>query len=190
MLGPTRCRGWTVCDLSYHLLLDAQRSLVALGTPTAAEPDRDYRSYWRGWEASVADAQLVRAAAAGFADPRDPARIWGQTSAAVLRLAQAADPGLRLATQGHVLGLPDLLATLAVEITVHHLDLLPGRATEGPGPGPLGLLERTLDGLLGGSRPPGWDVVSYALKATGREPLGPEDRAALGKLAERLPLFT
>ena len=31
---PTRCSGWTVADLVYHLLLDAQRALVTFASPT------------------------------------------------------------------------------------------------------------------------------------------------------------
>jgi hypothetical protein len=41
----------------------------------------------------------------------------------------------------------------------------------------------------GGVVPAGWDDRSYALKGTGRVPLSDEDRAALGTLADKFPLF-
>jgi hypothetical protein len=46
-----------------------------------------------------------------------------------------------------------------------------------------------IDGLLGQPVPTGWDDVGYALKAAGRAQLTAEDRARLGALADRFPLF-
>jgi hypothetical protein len=42
----TRCTGWVVRDLVFHLLGDAQRGLVALATPADRPADRDAISYW------------------------------------------------------------------------------------------------------------------------------------------------
>jgi hypothetical protein len=137
LLQPSRCQGWAVRDLLFHMLLDAQRALVTLATPATGPP---------------ADGCF--------------------------------------ATQGHVLTLPSFLATLVVEAAVHHLDLvghLPGRP--GPGARPLRLVRSTLDGLLGGAPATGWDDETYALVGTGRLPLGDADRAALGPLADRFPVF-
>jgi hypothetical protein len=58
-----------------------------------------------------------------------------------------------------------------------------------PGPAPLALVRRVLDGLPGSPLPAGWDDVSCVLKGTGRLPLTSEDRARLGPAAERFPLF-
>ena len=98
--------------------------------------------------------------------------------------------GLRVATQGHVLFAADFLATLAVEATIHHLDLAAGdKSLAGPaGPG-LAVTRETLDGALGQPVPVGWDDVDYALKATGRAELTDGDRASLGVLATRFPLL-
>jgi hypothetical protein len=46
-----------------------------------------------------------------------------------------------------------------------------------------------LDGLLGAPAPADWDDVRYARTGTGRLPLEPAERAALGALADRFPLF-
>jgi hypothetical protein len=61
----------------------------------------------------------------------------------------------------------DFLATLAVEATIHHLDLVAGdEGLAGPsGPG-LTVARQTLDGTLGEPVPVGWGDVDYVLKAT------------------------
>ncbi|MHA6765605.1 hypothetical protein [Streptacidiphilus sp. PAMC 29251] len=66
----------------------------------------------------------------------------------------------------------DLLRTLAVEATIHHLDLTRS-LPDAPGPSELGLSEarRTLDSLLGRPVPLPWDDALYLRKATGRTPV-------------------
>jgi hypothetical protein len=97
---------------------------------------------------------------------------------------------VKVATQGHVLFAADFLATLAVEATIHHLDLAAGdKSLAGPsGPG-LAVTRETLDGALGKPVPVGWSDVDYVLKATGRAELTGGDRASLGVLATRFPLL-
>ena len=121
---------------------------------------------------------------------REAGGWWLRTSQAVLRAAVATPSGAVLATQGHRLRLPDLLGTLAVEATVHHLDLLLG--VQGPRPAPLGLAvsRLTLDGLLGSPCPFDWDDPTYLKKGTGRVELRPEELAQLGGLRARFPLFS
>lgn len=201
---PTRCAGWTVADLVFHLLLDAQRALVTCASPTEAHTDTDYISYWaRYWaydssgdvehprdreQKAAAHARFVRISAAAFASPRSLLQMWTETSAAAVRAASATPPDARLATQGRVLTIVDFVATLAVEAAIHHLDLdLPH---DEPDPDALDLTRRTLDGLLGaGAVRPDWPAAGYALKATGRQPLEPAERAVLGNSAERFPLI-
>jgi uncharacterized protein (TIGR03083 family) len=198
-LLPTRCAGWAVVDLLYHLLLDAQRALVALATPSDSAADTDYVTYWRPFggvpmeraaEGAARHARAVRVIASAL-PPADLVEAWDTTSRAALRAARAVAADSRLSTQRHVLALPDLLTTLAVEATVHLLDLtvdLPDRPQ--PEPDPLRLVRRTLDGLLGaGTVRPDWDDTTYALKGTGRLPLVEADRKALGPSADRFPLF-
>jgi len=192
LLRSTRCLGWTVADLLFHLLLDAQRALLALATPADAPADTDAVTYWRGYQPGdgLAHALYVRRSAAAFQSPTTLVRLWSETARAVVRAAAAAPPGGRVATQGKVLAVPDFLATLVVEAAVHHLDLvahLPGAPD--PGAGPLALARRTLDGLLGAPVSADWDDATYALKGTGRLPLSAEERATLGVLTDRFPLF-
>lgn len=191
---PSRCRGWSRGDLLFHMLLDAQRALVTFATPAAGEPDVDFISYWApfrpGAEGYAEHARLVRRMASSYRSDMVIAGQWAETAAAATRAAATLPADGRVATQGHVLFAADFLATLAVEATIHHLDLEAGdKSLAGPsGPG-LVVTRETLDGALGQPVPVGWDDVDYVLKATGRAELTDGDRASLGVLATRFPLL-
>lgn len=195
LLAPTRCIGWTVQDLLFHVLLDAQRALVTFATPSEDEPDRDRVSYWTEFNPSnagddeLAHAVFVRRAAAAYTRPTSLVRHWEHVSTAAARAA-AACRHTYMATQGHVLAVPDFVATLVTEAAVHHLDMTVELPDASPPPAAaLAVVRRTLDGLLDASRPTHWDDAAYALKGTGRLPLDAADRAALGDAAGRFPLF-
>ncbi|WP_318399901.1 maleylpyruvate isomerase N-terminal domain-containing protein [Plantactinospora sp. KLBMP9567] len=194
LLRPTRCRGWFVVDLLLHLVLDAQRALVTLASPVVGPADVDGASYWL----SPSDpdegrhAAWVRRSAAAFDRPRGVVRLWTDTAPAAVRAAAAADPLGYLTTQGHVLAVPEFLATLVTEAVVHHLDLtvdLPG-APE-PEPDGVAIAVATLDGLLSAEaiRPADWSDTDYLLKGTGRLPLTAHDRLVLGEAAGWFPLL-
>jgi len=191
---PSRCLGWSRGDLLFHLLLDAQRALVTFATPAAAEPDVDFASYWApfqpGADGYLRPARFIRRIASSFESDLAIVALWTETAAAAARAAALLPAEVKVATQGHVLAAADFLATLAVEATIHHLDLTAGETSlAGPsGPG-LAVTRETLDGVLGQPVPAGWDDVTYALKATGRAELTDNDRASLGELAARLPLL-
>ena len=214
---PTRCRGWSVRDVLFHLLLDPQRALVALATPTSEAATTDLLAYWRlfqpGTEQAERHAEFVRRAASAFARPAPLVEEWEETSEAALRAASAVVAGwaeqqasaratrrrgsehsapasLRVRTQGMVIAVPDLLATLTVEAALHHLDLTVN--LDNPPPAPPAALEVvrvTLDGLLGSPLPVAWDAETYALKATGRMALNAGELDRLAPLGERLPLL-
>jgi len=129
----------------------------------------------------------VRQIAACYACNLEIARQWAETAAAAAQVASALPDGLKVATQGHVLHIGDFLATLAVEATIHHLDLL--GADDGPSGEGLAAVRMTLDGILGGPVPADWDDVTYALKGTGRAGLTADDQAHLAALAARFPLL-
>jgi hypothetical protein len=191
---PSRCLGWSRGDLLFHMLLDAQRALVTFATPADAEPDVDFASYWvpfqPGADGYLRHARLIRRIASAFQSDLAIVGLWTETAAAAARAATLLPAEVKVATQGHVLTAADFLATLAVEATIHHLDLTAGETSlAGPsGPG-LAVTRETLDGVLGQPVPAGWDDVTYALKATGRTELTDDDRASLGELAPRLPLL-
>ncbi|MBY8873606.1 maleylpyruvate isomerase N-terminal domain-containing protein [Micromonospora sp. PLK6-60] len=196
---PTRCHGWVVADLLFHLLCDAQRALVALASPADGPPDTDDVSYWRSFPAGddrdARHAWWARRSAAAFDRPTEIVRHWCDTAPAAVRAAGAAvahRPDGCITTQGHVLRIPDFLATLTTEAVVHHLDLtvdLP--AAPPPGQLATAVAVATMDGLLSDDavRPAGWDDAEYLRKATGREPLTERDRMELGEAAGWFPLL-
>jgi uncharacterized protein (TIGR03083 family) len=201
LMRPSGCAGWAVTDVLYHQLLDAQRALVAFATPVTEPADRDDVSYWVAFAPqdgqagdlaraeAAAHARFVRVAASAY-PPGTLARVWSETAAAACRAARACRAEA-VTTQGYVLRPADFTATLAVETAVHYLDLtvsLPSAPP--PDPASLALVRRVLEGLLGSPLPASWDDTGAAVKGTGRAPLTDEDRALLGPLAERVPLFT
>lgn len=189
------CAGWAVRDLLFHCLSDAHRALRALATPAAADArtDRDAVTYWRDWRpgADLAQEELrwTRVTASAWSSVHPLAQMYAEAASAVVVAAGRARPEDLVQTQGHVLRVDDLLSTLAVEATVHHLDLSRPLGLDDPGPVPLAEVRRVLDGLLGQPEPVGWDDPTYALTGTGRRPLTQADRERLGSLAEQLPLF-
>ncbi|MCX5041125.1 maleylpyruvate isomerase N-terminal domain-containing protein [Streptomyces coelicoflavus] len=192
---PTGCTGWAVRDLMFHLLADARRALVALHTPAAGPPDRDAVTYWTDWAPDPVGAahgrRYHRVAASMFLDFGQLKEVCLETLAAAARAAAAAAPDRPVRTQGHVLTAGDLMTTLAVEATVHHLDLTVG-LPDAPGPSATGLaaVRATLDGLLGRPVPYDWGDEHYARAATGRTALTSAERRALGADAARFPLFS
>ncbi|WP_446217549.1 maleylpyruvate isomerase N-terminal domain-containing protein [Micromonospora sp. IBHARD004] len=194
---PTRCRGWLVADLLFHVLCDAQRALVALASPADGPADVDDVSYWRavptgGAGAGAKHAWWARRSAAAFDRPSGVVRIWSDTAPAAVRAAAAADPDGFVTTQGHVLRVADLLATLTTEAVIHHLDLVVG-LPDAPPPAelPTRVAVATMDGLLSDDavRPAGWDDRDYLLRAAGRVPLTDRDRLELGEAAGWFPLI-
>src|SRR4051812_33306214 len=129
---PTRCRGWTVADLLFHQLLDAQRALIAFASPVDDSAGDDLAAvdavtYWAPHKPGAPWAsdheEFVRRSVAAYTSPQDLVRIWTVTSAAAARAAAAAPPDRCVTTQRHVLTVADLVSTLVVEAVVHHLDL-------------------------------------------------------------------
>jgi hypothetical protein len=167
---PARTAAWSVRQLLFHQLLDAQRALVALASPTGAEPDVDEATYWRPFRPSEGDggaahARFVVRAADAYESPRGLVEHWASTSAAAARAAAAAPSDGRVETQGHVIAVPDLVSTLVVEATVHLLD-----AWGDPPAGALTHTRRVLELIDGGPLSGGADDIKAILLATGRLP--------------------
>jgi hypothetical protein len=183
---PTRTE-WTVRELLFHQLLDAQRTLVALASPAGPgeEPDVDPVTYWRpfspdsDWNAP--HAEFVRVAASAYSSGAVLLDHFTTTTEASARAVAAADPASLVQTQGHVITVADLASTLVVEATTHLLDLTVDLAGA-PEPPPEALAEsrRVLEGLNGGPLPTAWDDTEAVLKGTGRTPVTDAERAELG----------
>ena len=185
---PTRCAGWSARDLVFHLLGDAQRALVALHAPASAPPDVAAVTYWRDWRPATPGADAGRrgtrimASAWSVIDPLID--LYTETARAVLVAVEERSADELVATQGHVITVGDLCSTLAVEATVHHLDLDLGP----PSQRGLGEVRRVLDGLLGRPAPIA-DEERYAMIGTGRISLSKDEQTLLGADAAAFPLF-
>jgi Mycothiol maleylpyruvate isomerase N-terminal domain len=193
--NPTGCEGWAVRDLAYHHLLDAQRALVALHTPAQEPADRDAVSYWQDWApdpvGSANHRRYVRVVASMFSRWDQLRDLHAETCLAVLHAARSVVPERLVRTQGHVLTAGDLLSTLCVEATIHHLDLvidLPG--ARGPAPGGLTEVRRVLDALVGEPVATSWSDERSARVATSRARPSGAELHELGSLAGRFPVFS
>ncbi len=186
---PTRTE-WTVRELLFHQMLDAQRTLVALATPTDEPPDVDRVSYWQPFfpdsEWNAPHAQFVRVSASAYVTGEALVDHVALVAGGAARAVGRAEPDARVQTQGHVLTVAELTSTLVVEATVHLLDLtveLPGSTA--PSAAALaetrGVLEALQEQGHGGSLPSSWDDTTAVLKGTGRLDPTDEERRLLGE---------
>lgn len=202
--APTACTGWGVRDLVHHCWGDAQRALVALHTPADGPADTDAVTYWTGWgdrtttdpEAAANGRRYTRVVASMFRDWAVLREGYLQAAAAVLHAV--GPPGRTeavVATQGHRITVADLASTLAVEATVHHLDLVAHLdGAVGPSVSALrstrAVVDRAAQRLGGAPLPATWDDTRCVLLATGRARPSREEADALGGLTGILPIFS
>lgn len=182
MLAASRCRGWVVADVVAHLHLGLAEAVTAFAYRVDGPPDTDYLTYWSGYpdpdpDATLGQIRFARLLSSAYGRPSGLLRHTRPTLDALRRFVAQADDGC-VAFQGRTLTIGDFVATWAVEIAVHHLDVLV-ELTGLPEPD-LTLVVRTLDGLGGdAARQAGWDDVAYVLAGTGRVP-GPDGFPLLG----------
>lgn len=189
----TRTELWSVKDLLFHQMCDAQRALVVFTTEPDGLADTTAVSYWSAWQpgqpGADAHARYAAKAAAAYGGSHFLVAQWTETSRAAVRAARQHGPAGTVATQGHVLAPGDFVHTLAVEGVVHHLDL----TLEMPSPGlpdaAYELVVEVLTGLRGTDLPTAWSAEESVLKGTGRQPLSDEDRESLGAAVASFPLF-
>lgn len=195
LLRATHLEAWTVQDLLFHQMLDAQRALMAFAQPVDERPDTDAVSYWKRFtrqpspEDEAAHARFVRLSAAAYGPGDGLVRHWTDLSSAAVNAAHRTPSGASVRTQGHILTARDFVHTLVVEASVHYLDLTVRLEAAPPPMRGLSLVREVLVGLMGGPLPERWDDVEAALKGTGRVDLSAEDRTKLGVLAGGFPVF-
>ncbi|MEV7083665.1 maleylpyruvate isomerase N-terminal domain-containing protein [Streptomyces sp. NPDC093516] len=191
---PSGCAGWLVRDLVCHLVIDAQDVLITLATPSDREPTRDAVTYWEVSDTPPTgedplDALTVRLAAA-YQEPHLLKFHLDDVGSAAGRAARLADPAGRVGTRDEVLTVADYLSVYVLEWTLHHLDLI--AHLPDPRQPPAATLTRArelLERIAGGAFPASFSDVDALLIGTGRRAPAEAERAALGELAGRLPLF-
>jgi uncharacterized protein (TIGR03083 family) len=191
---PTRCPPLTVRELAAHCLRGAARiqEMIAAG-PIDSEPERDGVTYFQFDSASEAPIIARRAQESAAAFPADLAKSWDVEWTKSLQRARGIlgeDPVLH--TVFGLMRMSEYLRTRCVEVVIHHMDLDDSLGKKPhPDPGALEAVGDVLRGLLGTDlRPLGMDDVRFALVGTGRAQLSDDERAMLGPLADRFPLFS
>jgi len=170
---PTLCGEWNVGELVFHLLLDAQRALVALAMTTDDPATADELTYWAPYRPGLGDgpaahAWFVQRATAAYDESGGLTALWRHTTHAAVNALRPARR--RVTTQGEVLEPGDFASTLLVEATVHLLDLQGGRPGPAVPPPALAWTRRVLEGINGGPLPAEWDDTEAVLRGTGRLP--------------------
>lgn len=193
--AASRCRGWTVGDVLVHVHLGLQEMLLGVVSPTTAEPDTDAAGYWRHElprsdpaADQVAQVRFVRLLAAAYRRPTGLVAHLRPTADGLATAVQVLAAG-NLRFQGHVLGSGDFLATWAVELAVHHLDLQRELDLPPPAPAATRLARRTIESLAGRRLPADWPDETAILIGTGRWPLDGQQAQQIGPLATRLPVL-
>lgn len=163
--------------------------LLTAGT-CHARPDRDAATYWLTQPpgSSADDVAAILAVRRTAAATRAPsvALVPLRHCAEALRTATFRLDAGALAFQGCVLTTGDFLATWAVELAVHQLDLAREITVPPPAPGALDLARRTVEALLGTTLPVD-DDADAVLLGTGRRAPVPDERRQLGPYAGKLP---
>jgi uncharacterized protein (TIGR03083 family) len=192
---PTRCEAWDVKALLGHMYRDVDRIIEYKDVQAPAAPNADAVSYWRRYD-PVDDAPRIADRAIEIAKAYDTgtdlARAFDVRWREAVDVAKQLEPDRIYMTFAPAMRLDEYVKTRVLEIAVHGLDM--ARAIGRPPwitPRAENVTTEILMGLLGAEPPAslGWDGVTFIETGTGRRPLAPSEREALGELAERFPLL-
>lgn len=192
---PTRLPPWDVLHLLAHLYRDLERVPLALQEPQpATSADTDAVTYWhydRTENASRTQARadlIVQKYGSGAALVRAFDAVQRHASS----LLDDTDPGIVVRTWEPVMRIDDFAATRIVEVTIHGLDLTDalGQRLEMDDDA-MELTSAVLFELLAAPLPSelNWDRTTWIEKSSGRIPLTPAERIALGRQADVFPLL-
>ena len=176
LLAASRCHGWAVLDVVVHVRVGLEEMLRGVTAPTDDAPTVDAATYWSAWAAQPDRDDEVD----GILWTRRTASAYPRPSGAVRHLRAAADavlaaalPPAALRFQGQVIAGGDFLATWAVELAVHHVDLGLHLDLAPPTDAALRLTRATIEALLGTPVPPSVSDLDALLVGAGRVPVPP-----------------
>jgi uncharacterized protein (TIGR03083 family) len=174
LMAASRCTGWTVGDVIVHVHLGLQEMLLGLVAPTGEDADTDARDYWRirlptndDDADGIAAMRFVRILGAAYRRPAGLVRHFLPTTQGVRGAVASLAPGA-VRFQDRVLTTGDFLATWAVELAVHHLDLGRELTLAAPATPALRLARATIEALAGGELPAAWPDDTVVLLGAGR----------------------
>jgi uncharacterized protein (TIGR03083 family) len=201
---PTRCPGWSVAELVAHCEGILDRLVGENAQPAEGEAESDRVGYYRfdpdgpreGEDPNLTFSEVIRDRVVEEVGGRTGAELRDALERAIEHaLTEMVEiPADRVIWRsGHPkLTYGEFVASRNVEFGVHTMDIAhavgrPERVARDAAP----IITGILDGLLGTSLPDtlGWDSTTYILTGTGRRELTPDERAALGDLADRFPLL-
>jgi uncharacterized protein (TIGR03083 family) len=191
---PSGCTGWLVRDLVCHLIIDAQDVLITLVTPAETEPTRTAVTYWEVADKPPTgedplDALTVRLAAA-YGEPWLLKFHLDDLGSAAGRAAELADPDHRVSTRDQVLTVSEYLSVYVMEWTLHHLDLIANLPnTVEPPAESMARAREMLAEIAGAPFPKSLSDKDALLIGTGRRVPADAEKADLGELATKLPLY-
>ena len=170
LLAPSRCHGWAVVDVVTHVRVGLEEMLRGATAPTDEPPTVDAASYWSAWAAgddtdAVDGILWTRRTSSAYRRPSGAVEHLRAAAAAVLEASLPADA---VRFQGHVISVGDFLATWAVELAVHHVDLGADLDVGQPTPSALRLTRATIEALLGEPVAPEVDDLDVLLVGSGR----------------------
>ncbi len=195
LMAASRCTGWTVGDVVVHVHLGLQEMLLGLVSPTSHEADTDASSYWQTTppsnddDADQVDAmRFVRLLSGSYRRPSGAVRHMLPTVEGVRAATSRLEPGA-LRFQSRILPTGDFLATWAVELAIHHLDL--GRELLLPQPAPIAvhLARLTIEALAGTEAPRAWPDDTTVLLGAGRTRPDQQQRSQAPALSQKLPVL-
>ena len=173
LLSASRCHGWAVVDVVVHVRAGLEEMLRGVTSPINAPATVDAASYWSGWDKRQATDSVVD----GILWTRRTASAYRRPTLAVQHLRDAGDAIIDAATrldapslafQGHVLTAGDFLATWAVELAVHHVDIGLELDVALPAPSALALTRATVTALMGKVVPDSVSDLDTLLIGAGR----------------------
>jgi uncharacterized protein (TIGR03083 family) len=193
---PTRLRPWDVRHLAAHLYRDLERVPLALHEqgPVMPSADTDVVTYWDYDRTENAARTQARAdlIVASYDTGAALARAFDGMQQRAVSMLDDMDPDVIVRTWAPVMRVDEFAATRVVEVAIHGLDLADALArSPETDDDALEITSDVLRRLLAEPLPPGldWDVTTWIEKGSGRSPLTPVERAALGTLAAAFPLL-
>ena len=195
LLADTRCWGWAVLDVVVHVRSGVEEMLHGVITRTAAPNDIDAASYWTTTpprtDSTADDIDAVlwsRRTSSAYRRPTS-AVAHLESVAGTLTAATAAMPEHHISFQGHVLTSGDFLATWAVELAIHQLDITAQLDRAQPTEESLRLCRATIEALVDAPISPALDDITVALLGSGRQRPDDEQTLLLAASASILPVL-
>ncbi len=191
MLATSRCYGWAVLDVLTHVRTGIQEMLGGFTASTQDPADQDAASYWLdcvGDNDPVNPILWTRRTSTAYRRPSGSVQHLRMAANAVHGAADHMPDG-RVSFQNHTLTSGDFLATWAVELAVHQVDLGHTLDVADPTPESVSMIRRTVEALLDTQLPADWSDLTCVLLGTGRRPPSTDEVERLGSAADRLPVL-